>query len=89
MELKVFSIFDEKALVFRTPIFMCQTGQVVRAFDSLVNDKQSEINRYPADFKLYEMGTFDDNSGLLVSLPQPKYVCAALDFFKPVAKAED
>lgn len=80
MELKVFSIFDEKAQCYGQPFFMAHNGMALRAFSDLVQDKQSNVNKHPSDFKLYALGVYDDNSGVLVSHPQPEFLANATDF---------
>lgn len=62
---KVFAIYDVKAELYGVPFFMPARGQAIRAFMDLVNDGQSQISRYPGDFKLVQIGTFDDLSGAL------------------------
>ena len=56
MIVKVFSIFDDKAQIFANPFFMPHTGMATRAFSGLVNDGQSNVAKYPSDFKLYQIG---------------------------------
>lgn len=80
MELKVFSIFDEKGKCFGQPFFMAHNGMALRAFSDLVGDKQTTINKHPGDYKLYYLGEFDDNSGELSSLAQPEFLAHASDF---------
>lgn len=80
MVIKVFSIFDEKAQVFSNPFFMPHTGMATRAFSDLVNDGQSNVAKHPSDFKLYQIGEFDDVAGLLTAVPQPVFVNSAIEF---------
>lgn len=63
MLLKAFSILDTKADSFSAPFFLSTTGQAVRAFKDLANDGQSTINRHPSDYRLFCIGTFDDQLG--------------------------
>lgn len=71
MLIKVFSVFDDKVKAFRYPFFIQSAGQAVRGFIDLVNDGKSEVSKYPADFTLFEHGTFDDESGVLTVLKTP------------------
>ncbi|QXP08360.1 MAG: nonstructural protein [Arizlama microvirus] len=80
MVIKVFSIFDDKAQIFSNPFFMPHTGMATRAFADLVNDGQSNVAKHPSDFKLYQIGEYDDVSGLLTAVPQPVFVNAAVEF---------
>lgn len=84
MELKVFSIFDEKAKVFSNPFYMGHNGQALRAFSDLVQDKQSSIAKHPGDYKLYLLGTFNDVSGKFTSLNETEFLAHASDYIADV-----
>lgn len=68
MKLKIFSVYDSKALAYGVPFFMPSVGSAVRAFSDLANDPQSMVNRHPTDYVLYEVGEFDDTVGGVVSV---------------------
>lgn len=80
MNYRVFAIFDEKARNFNAPFFMVHKGEALRAFGDLCLDERSKISKHKEDYKLYELGVFDDASGKLVSLDVPDFVCNATDF---------
>lgn len=81
MKLKVFSIFDVKAKVYSNPFFMPQSGQAMRAFGDLVVDEKSEVCRHPEDYSLFQVGEYDDNSGIFDKTFQvPVFLCKAVDF---------
>lgn len=62
---KVFAIKDEKAEAFMAPFTMPAVGMALRAFSDLVNDGSSAVSKHPGDYKLYQVGIFDDFSGIL------------------------
>ena len=78
--MKCFSVFDTKANVFGVPFFALTVGVASRLFAELVADFQSTVNRYPADFSLYEIGDFNETSGLFIALDRPNHVCNACEF---------
>jgi len=80
MVLKIYSILDVKGSIYGQPFFMTQNGLALRAFSDLVEDPKTTVNKHPEDFKLYELGTYDDCSGLFVSLPKPEFLANATDF---------
>jgi len=84
MVLKMFSIFDEKASVFSQPFYSAHNGTALRSFSDLVNEPNNNVSKHPEDFKLYYLGDFDDNSGGLLSKPQPEFLCNATDFVKSI-----
>jgi len=65
---------------------MPQKGQAIRGFSDLVQDKSSSVNKHPGDYKLYELAKYDDNTGKFTSLPQPEFICHAIDFIEPNPK---
>lgn len=77
---KAFSVYDSKALCYGVPFFMPSVGAAVRAFSDLCNDVQSVVNRHPADYVLYHVGTFDDAVGKLVELSPHVQLGIGVDF---------
>lgn len=65
MFLKMFVIQDVKADAYRSPFFFSTNGEALRAFSELVNDGQSMISKYPEDFKLWVVATYDDSNGVI------------------------
>lgn len=77
---KVFAVYDSKACAFLQPFFSNSVGSAVRAFADASNEDKSPIARHPGDYQLYEIGTFDDNSGLLDAMVPTKLLGCAADF---------
>lgn len=67
MILKMFSILDIKSDTFSPPFCAPTIGVAARNFKELVNDPNSLPGKYPGDFKLVELGTFDDVTGVLIA----------------------
>lgn len=80
MIMKVFGVYDSKALAFLQPFFSNSNGAAVRAFADAVCDGKSPIAMHPGDYQLYELGEFDDHSGELSPLSPTKLLCNGLDF---------
>lgn len=80
MIIKAFAIFDVKSDSFSTPFFKSASGQAVRDFADLANDKNTTVGRHPEDFKLCEVGCFDDSTGVLVSTTGPLSLGFASDY---------
>lgn len=82
MQLKIYAIYDSKTEAHATPFFMQAHGQAIRAFTDVVNDPSTNINRHPADFTLFCLGEWDDNSGKFSPLDAKVNLGCALDFLK-------
>lgn len=65
MNLIMFSLFDTKTGTFATPFFMNHRGAAFRAVMDVASDMTTSIGRHPADYALYELGLFDDQTGRL------------------------
>ena len=80
MVTKIFAIHDDKAQCFSNPFFLPHRGLAIRNFSDLVVDPQSNVSKHPSDFKLYQIGEYDDCSGGLSPLAQPEFIATASDF---------
>lgn len=68
MKISIFTVFDQKASAFLQPFFSPTVGTAIRAFSDTINDPNSMLSKHPADFTLFEIGGFDDQSGVVDSL---------------------
>lgn len=79
MQLKVYSIHDQKCEIFNTPYFQVTHGEAERNFKSLVNDKKSKVADHPEDYDLYYLGEYDDNKGHFKTLDTPQHMLKAIE----------
>lgn len=63
MRHKCFTVFDSKASVFMQPFYMRAGGEAVRAFAASIARSGHPFHDYPADYTLFEIGEFDDDTG--------------------------
>lgn len=83
MILHVMSLFDKKARAFNRPFFVAHVDLGVRSLAGEVNQQASatppsELARFPEDFALYTLGTFDDGTGHFQLTATPTIVCEAV-----------
>lgn len=80
--MKIFSIFDVQAKYFNKPVIFSSRGEAIRAFTSLVTDpeKKSPHSQFPADFELYEIAHFSDETGVVSPLSSILRLGNGLDF---------
>nr|WAE43297.1 MAG: nonstructural protein [Microviridae sp.] len=88
MKLLAFSIFDEKAKAFCIPFFVHNVNLALRSFGDAVLNESTGISKHAGDYKLYKLGEYDDNSGMLTSLDIPEFIANALDFLPVEVKKE-
>ena len=66
--MKVYSVYDEKALVYGLPVCFSTDGLALWSFADLVSNPNSNVNKYPSDFKLYRIGEFNDANAEMTSI---------------------
>ena len=66
MQLTLCTVKDRAADAYGRPMFVPSTGIAIRSFSDEVNrnDENNQMYNHSDDFDLYELGTFDDNTGL-------------------------
>jgi len=67
--LKMFTVYDSKAETYLRPFTMNSTGEAIRGFITTLNDPSTEFCKYPADFTLFEIGTFDPSTCDIITQP--------------------
>lgn len=70
-KLKIFSVRDSKTEVFLAPHFLAHTGQAIRSFTEAANNPDTQLCKYPSDFTLFELGEFDQETGVVTCYPHP------------------
>lgn len=78
MKLKAYAVYDDKAATFAQPFFVPTRGLAVRSFEASAQDSQSALNKWPGDFKLFEIGEYDDQTAFFEA-KKPEFVIAAVD----------
>lgn len=82
MKINIYAIFDEKAQAFGRPYFCNHNGEAIRAFQDAVCEQGSRLAKHPADYKLYCLGNYDDNSGAIKGIAEPLFLANATDYLK-------
>lgn len=80
MKLMVCSVFDVKASAFMSPFFVPNVNIARRSFGDAVLDSSTGISKHVGDYKLYQVGVFDDNAGVFESFSKPEFLANASDF---------
>lgn len=88
MKLLVFSVRDEKAQTYSSPMVLPNKGMILREFSDMVIAGNNAISKHPEDYALYQIGEFDDFTGLVKSLPVPDLLGRASEFVNDPIKAK-
>lgn len=67
MRLIVCAVFDKASELYGQPFFVNATGQAIRSFQDEANRQADDntVYKHPTHFALYQIGTFDNNTGEL------------------------
>lgn len=84
MILKMFSVYDSKLEAYMQPFFAQTKGHALRLWSDNVNDPSTNNPwfKHPADFTLFEIGEFDDNTGRVKQYEVNSSLGTALEFKK-------
>jgi len=76
---QVYAVRDVKANSFAFPHFDVSHGQAIRAFGDMVRNPKTPFNSHPEDYSLYNIGSWDEIQGTLVSLKIPVLLSSAIE----------
>lgn len=79
---KMFSVFDSKVKAFDPPFVMRNAAEALRSFSLAVNhpdNKNGKIATFPADFTLFEIGTWCELQGKFVMHEAKASLATGLD----------
>ena len=79
MKFKVFSIRDTKAGTYNAPFLQYSAGEAQRTFAKLKSDTNTDVNKFPEDFDLYQLGEFDNETGKYASEESPVHIIKAVN----------
>lgn len=61
--MKMFAIYDSKAGTYSSPMPANTDGIALRNFEQIFRDETTSISQYPADFTLFCIGEYDEETG--------------------------
>ena len=64
--MKLFAMYDKKASFYLQPFPDTSTIAALRGFEVAVNNSDSIFSRFPDDFELHELASFDQNTGEVI-----------------------
>lgn len=81
-----YTLLDVKVPQYNPPFFAINDGLARRMVSDLVADLNTSVGRHPADFKLYRLGTYDDQKGALAPLDIMEHVVDCSSLVSPRAE---
>lgn len=81
--LRMFCVHDVKAEAFAKPFAVPTRGIAIRAFADQVNNPDSDLHKHPEDYTLFQIGEFDESTGMIQ--PQaPESLGSAVQYLEVV-----
>ncbi|QXP08657.1 MAG: nonstructural protein [Arizlama microvirus] len=66
-----YCVLDRKAKIYNTPYFIMNDAVAIRQFSMVVNGQDSMVAKFPEDYILYRVGSFDMLEGKINPEPFP------------------
>lgn len=82
------SVYDSKSKSYATPFFVKHKAEALRSWQDVVNKEDHPISKWPEDFTLFEIGTYDEIKGLVVPHDAKIPLGTALEYRKSVSGSD-
>lgn len=79
-KLNVFTVRDQLAESYLQPFFMKTKAQAIREITTMVNDPNSQFGKYPNDYVLFEIGIYDQDTGMIEPHKAPVSLGVLVEF---------
>lgn len=79
MKQTMYSVFDKKGKTWNNPMLSKNETEMIRSFTIESNREDSFFYRFPADYDLYELGTYDETNAGFDLHEKPIFIVNALD----------
>lgn len=78
MIMQVFSVLDKAVGAYLPPVFARSRGEMLRSFSQAVNTPDHQFAKHSVDYTLFQIGTWDDNSGMFQPM-EPQRILGAIE----------
>lgn len=87
MKVIVVAVFDRAMSAFNRPFYVQARGLAVRSFADEVNRPDGELGKHPADYELWQLGTWDDETGEFEGFKSKSRIALGSDFVRKDGEA--
>lgn len=89
MRKTMFAVYDSKMEAYMAPFPCVKKAEAVRWFTELCMDERHHFAKFPEDYVLFEVGTWDEDSGQLASLDVARPIVRAAVIINQFKNRED
>lgn len=75
MIMQSYLIFDSKSQMYNHPFFLLNDQIALRSAQDIMADPNSSIKAHPADYTMFNVGTYDDTTGVYTQSPTQTVIC--------------
>jgi len=72
MQRQICAVHDRALDAFGQPFFVPAIGAAIRSFQDEINNAQGDMHKHPEDYDLYQLGVYEDTTGKIIPLDEPK-----------------
>lgn len=80
----IFVVYDNKSELYSSPFFSVRKESAVRDFQRAAQSPESEIYHTPADYDLYCLGTYEDETAEIKTFPKREFITNAYVLVKQI-----
>jgi hypothetical protein len=74
MDKNLYSIFDKKSEIYAPPFIELTDGTAIRACTDLLTNPNTPFSKYPEDYTLVKIGSWDEFAGIPTADTPPEIV---------------
>jgi len=87
MKQSLVSINDILARTFQRPWASPSLAVAIRAYVDEMRNPDSPLAKHPEDYDLYEVATFDDETAIVESFPEPRLLLTGAKAFESLSSS--
>lgn len=80
MDHQIFSIHDSKAEAYFPPFHLHNKSMAIRQFGDMVNDPTTQLSKHPADYTLFHLGNWNDQTAQYSKKMDPVSIGNGVEF---------
>lgn len=85
--MKIFTVYDSKAAAYLLPFYSENQQTAIRSFEGAVNDPDHQFNKFPQDFNLFELGSWNQSTAKFKLHKAPVHLGLAIEYkTNPIAQ---
>ena len=86
MDKNLYSIYDKKSEIYAPPFIELTNGTAIRAVTDLLNRPEMPFNKYPEDYTLVKIGSWDEFAGIPTADNPPEIVIELITLSEAIKK---